>query len=277
MKAKNKAFFFYALGGVCALAVAVDTGKFYEEYNSTGITGIGYFYALLVETLLAVMASVRFQDHKRLNISSKVLMACLFALTVGASASNIVLPQLGEMAEIQRSAQIFELLREGTKSEEQGLKYLMENGQKLNSVLSIRKLREVRSEAIKKIEKVGATSFLIYSKIAFQVAFKLLVQTSSLLLFYVAGIMLDKENRSIESKKPVADCTPVVKTIDMFEVFDHKKALKRIVLTRKEIADSLGVNPSVVSCCMMHSKNVFKFIHEKADQVGITEPSMQES
>lgn len=273
MRAKNKAFFLYALGGVCALAVAVDTGNFYEGYNATGIIGIGYFYALLVETLLAVMASVRFQGHKWLNISSKILMVCLFVLTVGVSASNIVLPQLGKVAAIQRSTQIFELLREGTKSEEKGLKYLMENGQRLNSVLSIRNLRKVRSEAIKKIEKRSSPPFLIYSKIAFHVAFKLLVQTSSLLLFYVAGIMLDKENRAIEGKKPVVSCTPIVKTADIFEVFNHKKALGKIILTRKEIADKLGVNPSVVSCCMMHSKNVFKFIHEKADLGNTVKPS----
>ena len=112
---------YWKIGGIYIIAsttagiMIVDSGAFYDQFSS--VQGMGYLQACLLEFALAITTGVSLHDDRFgfKNFLVKLLMICLFALSIATATLQVALDEIEIFSQLLNQNKAMALIQSGIK------------------------------------------------------------------------------------------------------------------------------------------------------------------
>ena len=279
------------VGTIAASIMVIDSGAFYDRFSS--IEGMGYLQAGLLELALAITTGVwLLEDRFGLrNLVIKLLMLSLFSLSIASATLQVALPEIDTLSHLFNENQAMKLIKSGIKESEKSREWLKKNQQKVNVIIADKRVNHDRKQLTELLlnQKSQLSTWL---KIGSLLLVKILLQSSNLMLFYLAGRLSrkppSKELDLLQSSKmeePFQTCGVVSSessntlekspTLEMHvedngEMKEHPKPLLSLTelflnskLKQSQIASELNIGSSAVSATLRNADKIRIFLKEQ--------------
>ena len=193
----SRIFFITTLCGVCfsaSLFMILESAEFFSRfYPKNAEHNFGVWAAILNEVFLVIMSAIWLprSSQRKIgfhpgNLLIKTIMIFLFINTVGGASLNVVQEKLIDIQEQKNRIAVLKVLQTQIKDEYTNLDTFIQQNQRTNTVLTSRKLTEVKEE-LKQLQLTQQATFAIWIDIILITLVRFSIQLANITSVWLAG------------------------------------------------------------------------------------------